>query len=92
MSTTYSQREEAMSKQAREYRATVRRDDRYVEGRAKPDDFDAAVFGWNKAKSRSLKKWAKHQDQLLFTSDEEYQQWLFLGLWRPLVKGARKKP
>ena len=78
-----------MSKRAREYRATTRRDDRYVEGRAKPDDNDAALFGWNKAKSRRVTKWGRHQDELMFSSDHDYAYWLAFGLPKLIHKGGK---
>lgn len=78
-----------MSKRARDFRATTRRDDRYVEGRAKPDDFEAAVHGWNKARIRSLKKFERQAGELLMTS-EQFEDWLFFGMWKPLLKGGRK--
>lgn len=79
-----------MSKRAREFRATTRRDDRYVEGRAKPEDNDAAVFGWNRAHSRKLTKWVKHQDQMMFVSDDEWVRWLVFKPWIPLIHKGRK--
>lgn len=78
-----------MSKRAREFRATTRRDDRYVDGRPKPEDIDAAVFGWNKAKSRNLKKFERNAGELLMTTEEHYH-WIVFGMWRPLLKGKGK--
>lgn len=78
-----------MSKRARDHRARIRRDDRYLDGRAKPDDQDIHEFGWNKARVRSLRKWERQKSQLLFQDGLEYQNWLFFRLWRPVTKGNK---
>lgn len=68
-----------MGKRARERRAQTRRDDRYVDGREKPEDLDAAIFGWNKARQRSLSKWQRQQGQLLFQDKLAYLNWYHFG-------------
>ena len=79
-----------MGKRARDRRVRYRRDERYLDGRAKPDDMDIHDFGWNKAAVRSLRKWERQQGQLLFQDDLEYQNWLFFAEYKPLLKGGRK--
>lgn len=64
-----------MSKKARDRRAQTRRDDRYVEGRAKPEDQDMHDFGWNRAEVRKLWKWERQRGQLLFQDELEYLNW-----------------
>lgn len=76
-----------MGKKARDHRARIRRDNRYLDGRAKPEDDDIHAFGWNRSRVRNLRKWEKHREQLLM-DDETYENWLFFGLWRPLKKGG----
>jgi len=78
-----------MSKRARDHRARVRRDDRYLDGRAKPEDQDIHDFGWDKAEVRKLWKWERQQGQLLFQDELTYLNWLHFGLDRPLVKGDK---
>jgi hypothetical protein len=78
-----------MSKRARDRRARTRRDDRYFEGRAKPEDLDAHEFGWNKAEIRSLWKWERQKSQLMFRKELEYENWLFFRIWKPLRKGKK---
>lgn len=78
-----------MSKKARDHRAGIRRDARYLEGREKPEDMEAHEYGWNKAHVRSLRKWERQQGQLLFQDELEYLNWVFYGVWRPLVKGNK---
>lgn len=78
-----------MSKKARDRRARTRRDDRYCEGRAKPEDLEAHEFGWNKAEIRKLWKWERQQSQLLFQDDLEYQNWLFFRLRLPITEGRK---
>lgn len=78
-----------MSKRARDHRARYRRDERYLDGRETRDDFDAHMFGWNKARSRNLSKWTKHREQLLFQDEETYEKWLFFGIYKPLKKGKK---
>ena len=77
-----------MGKRARDRRAQIRRDDRYVEGRDKPEDLDAYHFGWNKAEVRKLWKWERQQGQLLFQDELEYLNWLFFTQG-PLRKGTK---
>jgi hypothetical protein len=79
-----------MSKRAREFRAKTRRDDRYMEGRENTEDRLASTFGWNKARSRSLKKFERQAGELLMTA-AQFEDWLFFGMWKPLLKGGRKK-
>lgn len=76
-----------MGKKAREFRATVRRDDRYWGGTPKPEDLDAAVFGWNKSRSRNLKKFERHAGELLM-DENQYYEWIVFGS-QPLVKGNK---
>jgi hypothetical protein len=78
-----------MGKRARDHRARIRRDNRYLDGRAKPEDQDIHDFGWNTAEVRKLSKWQRQQRQLLFQDELEYLNWLHFGLWRPLVKGDK---
>lgn len=80
-----------MSKRARDHRAQTRRDDRYCDGRAKPEDRDAAIFGWNKALSRNLKKFERNAGELLMTTEQHYD-WLCFTYspWKPLLKNGRK--
>lgn len=80
-----------MSKRAREFRATTRRDDRYVEGREKLDDREAAVHGWNKAETRKLRKFERRAGELLMTTDQ-YYDWIIFNYrpWSPLLKNGRK--
>lgn len=78
-----------MSKRARDHRARIRRDERYLEGRAKPDDMDIHLYGWNRARVRNLRKWERQEGQLLFQNNMVYLNWLHYGMWRPLVKGDK---
>jgi hypothetical protein len=76
-----------VGKRARDHRVRYRRDERYLAGRAKPDDEDAHDFGWNKARIRNLRKWQRQKGLLLFQDDLSYMNWFLFGE-RPL-KGKR---
>lgn len=78
-----------MSKKARDHRVRTRRDNRYLDGRAKSEDFDAHDFGWNKARIRHVRKWLRQMPQLLFWDEMTYLNWLHFGMEQPLVKGKK---
>lgn len=68
-----------MSKRARDHRARIRRDERYLNGQAKPDDQDIHDFNWNKSEVRRLRKWERQQGQLLFQDELVYLNWVHFG-------------
>lgn len=79
-----------MSKKARDRRVEFRRDERYLRGEARPEDLSLHFErGWNRARVRSLDKFCRHPAELLMT-EEQYENWLFFGMWKPLLKGGRK--
>lgn len=77
-----------MSRRARDHRARHRRDERYLDGRAKPEDLDIHEFGWSRSEVRRLWKWERQQKQLLFQDELEYLNWLFYTAG-PLAKGKK---
>ena len=80
-----------MSKKARDRRARARREERYLTDREKPEDLSIDHLGWNRARIRSVRKWERQEGQLLFQDATVYEQWIFFGIWKPLLKGGKPR-
>jgi hypothetical protein len=78
-----------MGKRARDHRVRYRRDERYLDGRAKPEDDDMHFLGWNRSQVRSLRKWERQQGQLLFRDELDYLNWYHFNKRDAIRKGKR---